>query len=472
MADVDRQRDFSERAQMLLIGAVMVGVALLVVATMLNGVIYNENVSTRSKIGSQSATQYVHMTDETVGELIQSVNYNDNTSYSDLEAQIDEGIATWEENTTEFMIGRGHRVEVTSTAYDRGTRIVQWKDADFRDASGTPLDTWVLAPSVSGMRVGGMNVTRSSLQDGSSYSTGSDYMTNTNNVFAVAFIGSPSHHVFVYKESGSPNRIFAAVVEADGSPSVLGECSGEVDSDGYGVVDLVNNSVAGSACSALDFSPNNRDLKYFNGDSVEGKYEYVIGKDRGSLTLTHYNVGGGNPDATWALYDVTIDVKVVGHENTFEDTIVIEPEGTYFGSVLDAGTSVQGTPTDTPTPTDSPVPSGNPPSPSIDSVSDKSKCTDTGQSSGCKKKDEAKFQIDWSASDSDDDLQSVTVELVDSSGTVVDSERTTVGGSGSASGKTTLSETGGYGETYTIRVKATDSSNTRKSEQTEIADGS
>ena len=68
----------------------------------------------------------------------------------------------------------------------------------------------------------------------------------------------------------------------------------------------------------------------------------------------------------------------------------------------------------------------------------------------------AKYGIGWSISDPDGDLSEVTVELVDSSGTVVDSSTTDFTRADYRSGNAYLQRKDGAGSTYTIRLTARD----------------
>lgn len=100
----------------------------------------------------------------------------------------------------------------------------------------------------------------------------------------------------------------------------------------------------------------------------------------------------------------------------------------------------------------------NPPSASIDDVTDESQCSDTTGGGGCTGSaatNVAEFDVTWSASD-DVEITDVTVELLDKNGNVVDRANPPASGT-SASGTVTLSENGGYGGDYTIRLIVTDS---------------
>jgi len=82
------------------------------------------------------------------------------------------------------------------------------------------------------------------------------------------------------------------------------------------------------------------------------------------------------------------------------------------------------------------------------------------------------FTVDWSGTDPESDIQNATVELVDSTGTVVDSQTYTYSGSSSIAESTTLQVNGGYGEEYTIKVGVTDSvPNTEDDSEDHDADG-
>lgn len=109
----------------------------------------------------------------------------------------------------------------------------------------------------------------------------------------------------------------------------------------------------------------------------------------------------------------------------------------------------------------------DPPEASIDAVRDESVCTG---GNNCRGVDRAEFDVDWSATD-DTEIQSVEVELVDSDGNVVDTATPAASGT-SASGTETLSEDGGFGEDYTIRLVVTDSAGQQDTDTaSDTADG-
>lgn len=110
---------------------------------------------------------------------------------------------------------------------------------------------------------------------------------------------------------------------------------------------------------------------------------------------------------------------------------------------------------------------GDPPTASIDQVTDNSQCI----GDACSGRNIANFSVDWSATD-DDGIQSVQLELVDSTGTVVDTASPPASGT-SDSGTVTLEEQGGWEQTYTIEMTVTDTSGlTGTDSETQVADGS
>lgn len=109
--------------------------------------------------------------------------------------------------------------------------------------------------------------------------------------------------------------------------------------------------------------------------------------------------------------------------------------------------------------------------PAIDQfeVSDDSVCY--FEWSDCAWGDESYYTVTWSVSDANANLDSATIQLRNSSGqVVVDAEPTAVGQS--ASGETTLSESGGYDSDYTIEIDVTDQTGLdRSSAVNDTADG-
>ncbi|MFP8890261.1 hypothetical protein ACLI4U_10870 [Natrialbaceae archaeon A-CW2] len=78
-----------------------------------------------------------------------------------------------------------------------------------------------------------------------------------------------------------------------------------------------------------------------------------------------------------------------------------------------------------------------------------------------------RFNVEWAVSDPDSDLDLVEIEMIDDSGTVVDSTSTAVSGD-SASGEDSVRERNGGGE-YEIKLTATDEAGNSATETKTVA---
>lgn len=125
------------------------------------------------------------------------------------------------------------------------------------------------------------------------------------------------------------------------------------------------------------------------------------------------------------------------------------------------------------TPTSTPTPEDGPPTATIESVTDDSRCSKPRPRGGCKGSaatDVARFDVEWRAAD-DVELRDVTIRLIEDGTSVVDTASPRVSGT-SASGTVTLSHDGGYGNQYTIELVVTDSAGqTDSATVTDTADG-
>lgn len=103
-----------------------------------------------------------------------------------------------------------------------------------------------------------------------------------------------------------------------------------------------------------------------------------------------------------------------------------------------------------------PAQGDNPPTATIESITDNSRCQEgnPNDEDPCSAQDYAEFRVQWSADD-DNELATVTINLIDSNGNVVDQRTNNIGGT-SASNNADLRHTGGYGDTYAIEVTVTD----------------
>jgi len=112
-----------------------------------------------------------------------------------------------------------------------------------------------------------------------------------------------------------------------------------------------------------------------------------------------------------------------------------------------------------------------PPTATMDDVRDTSVCTGNGNS--CHGQDLAEFEVNWSASD-DNGISQVEVELINTQGqgSTVDTANPSAGGT-SDSGNVTVSESGGHGDSYDIRLIVTDTTGQQDTATvSDTADGS
>lgn len=271
------------------------------------------------------------------------------------------------------------------------------------------------------------------LYDSSSRTTQIDQRTSSS------YDGS-STTVTVSDSGGVGTNPYYVVVRAGDSSNLVGEDNQTVD------------ATNGEPTAEFDYSPTNPST----GQSVTFDASASTDPDGDSLTYEWDWTSDGSYDDTGVTaphsygtngtYDVTLRVSDGrGGTTTETQTVVVGSGGT--GPLVAAIEAV----------TDNSVDCNRNPG--------NNQCT--GGSSPT-----AEFTVDWRASDSNDDLQSVTVELVAPNGTVVNNTTTAYAGVGSASASATLThDPGQYNEEYTIRVTASNSTASDTDSRSDIADG-
>lgn len=185
---------------------------------------------------------------------------------------------------------------------------------------------------------------------------------------------------------------------------------------------------------AIDYQTETA-VTHAGGESVEAADLSVLLENASGVTRVPFAVDSGDGDGTFE----TGEVATFGSVDQDTEVRVLSPN-----SVVCEGA----------------VSPSEPPAATILEVTDHSQCSTPTADGTCKgdaRANVATFDVAWRAAD-DRGLSAVRVELVDGSGTVVDSESRRVNG-GTVTGSLTLRGEGGDGREYTIRLTVTDAEN-------------
>lgn len=283
----------ADRGQLLLIGAVFLGVLLVVLATILNAAIYAGALGTGDDADGRPAVEYRGEAERTLEDLVVNVNARENASYAALHANLGSGIDDWSD-----LAGRHHAVDhaatnVTLAGVTNGTYIEQNATArNFTDRNASA--DWTLAESVTAVKGYRMHVSRSGL-----YAVDNETCGPSGNCFyAEVDDGSDTWRMYVYTAANDTN-VTVEVVDAAGATGVCNASATSV------WINVTAGTVGGQQCPALSFAEGVSgpyDLRYANADNVTGSYELVV--DSVVAEDPHY-AADGSPTISPVIYAAT-----------------------------------------------------------------------------------------------------------------------------------------------------------------------
>ncbi|MEF8780970.1 MAG: hypothetical protein V5A46_09860 [Haloferacaceae archaeon] len=316
----------TDRGQLFLVGALGLAVTFLVLALVMNGVIYTENVSARD-LGTSTAPviEYEVEAREVAERLV--AGERGGASYDQMEANVTGGLANWSGAAQPFGALGGDVVAIENSTASNGTELNQSPSREFTDEGGTA--SWVLATDVTtrgAWMVATPSVTVSDIE-----TEGFGNLTHSSGPFHLNVTdGSTTETVFLY-ENGSGDACVA--VFENGSHEADGCVPG-----GSLRVDLVNGTYEDVSTGdetelrelrVFDRVGEGHDLEFGNGDAADGTYEFVVDAERGSANVNdagfNDGTGAGSPRAVRALYDVEFDLTYRSGNVRYEATIRIAP---------------------------------------------------------------------------------------------------------------------------------------------------
>lgn len=367
MADVD------DRAQLVLIAALVLAATLIGVALIVNTVIFTENLATRRGVDAGAATTY-RDTARTGGvSALQAVNdESDAASYADRVANLSAYVSQWSNTTSRYLAfdARSGTVEVQS--WTNGTRVAQDHPGTFRPADWSAFEDqnatdqlglnpvvasnnggnvshnhtdWLVAADA-GVRDYRLTVNESSLNTTEADDVGKITALQDDKRMFWVWIddGTDTWNVSVYDDADRSGNV-SVVVDNGTGQSAPADCTAPARSDGTVTVDLTGASITGADgtvdCEPLSFlSPDaTYDIHYVDGDLVNGTYRFVA--DRSNVTFegdldgalpsgvdatdVYHDPGGGDPYDATAIYDARLDVTYWTDQLTYRSRVRLAP---------------------------------------------------------------------------------------------------------------------------------------------------
>ncbi|MFC3478914.1 DUF7261 family protein [Halobacterium litoreum] len=300
------------RGQLLLVAALVLAVAFVALALVLNAVVFTENLATRNHDRTDDAIGFENAVDAGVGGIVVQANRYDASDYATVRGAVRDGVAVWDENATRLAAADGRVTDTEIVRLDNGTRILQ--DDPTRAVTnhlGTP--DWTVAEDITETRRFEMVVTPRS--------------TSSPMVFHVESVSGTASWRFEVIEDGSGGTAVSAFkngtqVAAATAPSdtvTLDVTEGTLDG-----AEIANWTFAEGVDGPYDMSVD-------DGDNAEGEYVLVVDRPRGDLLAdmpdSYDDPGTGDyPTTTPAVYRAVVDVTVRQSTLTYGTTLAVEPE--------------------------------------------------------------------------------------------------------------------------------------------------
>jgi hypothetical protein len=307
----------TDRAQLILVGGVVVAFALVALVLLLNTALFAENVATRGLgPGPDRAADHAAFADRATERVLRQEERVEYVSWADAEANATDGLRRIGAavRTREFS-EHGAVATMEPDAVRPGAALVQNDTGGFRSAGGTA--NWTLADSTGGIR----NYTMTVDADGTSSPA------NATDAFTVRI------------EGGS--EVWEAYVYASGSGTVIVNVTGETcESDSsVATVDWTRGTLDGCTFPfATDGSgralSGPYDVAYLNGDEAEGTYHLVVrNRTTDDVETQHFGDPGTAtlPRSYHTVYAVRLAVGYEGSSVDYDTHVRAapgEPENT------------------------------------------------------------------------------------------------------------------------------------------------
>lgn len=324
MADVtaaEQASEFHERGQLILTTAVAIAALVLLMAVVLNSVIYTENFATRGDT-MPDARDVSQFESAAVMELERSLweTNAEGGSYAELRAAFEADVSTWGDLTARQAAVHDRSASLDVVAVTNGSQLAQTNESRALTNDSGAAD-WELVEESDGLRAFNLTLDESSLATPSNESSGDEL--RSEGVFGVDIADSSgaSWTVFVYAdEEGVTLRVEAPDGELDPG------CTATPDGDGRVSVELSAGTINGTACPALDFFDELStpvDVRFARADAAAGTWRLIVTP---SVSVVDDDDFGADPTATPALYDVSVELRYETTSVEYWTTHTVVPE--------------------------------------------------------------------------------------------------------------------------------------------------
>jgi len=288
-----RDKDRGRRGQILLITALVLGVAFVALAVILNSAIFTENLASRGDTtGADDVVTYQSNVEDGVAAIVRYETENASTSddHGAVFSRVKVGVADADEIFLRRHARRGAVSNASILDQANGSRIFQTDSTRaFTDGNGNP--DWDVATGVGQTRAFHMNVSRATLP--------------TCGLFNDCFTMNVTDGSDLWQLSVTDSATGVEVSVDDGT----GPVSCDKVNEPFVSINVTAGTVSGEPCSALDPAdwPGSYDtIEYDNGDDVTGSYSLVVDAEGIADSPPGHFGAGPEPSVTPALYRMTI----------------------------------------------------------------------------------------------------------------------------------------------------------------------
>lgn len=309
MAHLDERR--RDRAQILLVTALLLGVLFVALALILNSAIFTENLASRGETtGGDNVVEYHSDLRRGTGAVMTYENWNASggDSHGDVADRVEVGVNDIGSILTRRHAKSGGLSDVSMTGREDGSRVYQTDDSrNFTD--GNAQNDWTVVEDVErtrGFRLG--------------VSSADSACTLFSSCFNITI--SNSTHSWNMSVKDTLPGLKVEVNDVTGSTA---SCS---TSSSTARIDLTAGTLDGTDCEALSSTgfPNGPyDVEYNNADQIHGNYSLVV--DNRSVSATppaHFSTGSG-PSVSPALYTVTLSYRYETPDINVSSDMQVEP---------------------------------------------------------------------------------------------------------------------------------------------------
>lgn len=313
----------TERAQLILVTALILGVALIALVLLVNAAIYTENLATRDPdVGDEEVLAYEATVVDGVGGVVDRENANEYDTYDDVRSNVSASVEVLNGHLERTRLENGiiASMNLSTASYAEG-RLIIHNDSSRNFTAEDGSTDWTLAGNVTDARDYVATVHEEQL-----------VLTNATNAssdgaFHVVLDGDSGAewHAYVY-ENQSTNETAVAVKPGDVSDPADAEEVCSVASTNA-TIDFTAGTVDGEACPGLNWGESIAEpytLEYANGDRVNGTYEVTVNGtdtlDVGDLLLEGST---SSPRYVPAVYSVQLELTYRSPDLEYTATVRI-----------------------------------------------------------------------------------------------------------------------------------------------------